>query len=251
MNLNIISFNIRYCDDKEGNTIFERAPRLKEVTLPKYADIICFQEYTPLWEKHIERIYGEKYAIFNRYRSVSSLEGVPILWKRDKFELLKSGYFWLSDTPEIESRGWDELYHCYRICLYVILKEKKSGKEFTVINTHFGFGDKGQSDSARLIFEYSQKISGNPTFITGDFNMHPEDLGYCEMVKHFDDANMLTKKDLSTTYHGYCPEKITDEHIDYCFIDKNIKAVDVSLIDEKVDGAFPSDHYGLFIELDI
>lgn len=250
MKLNVISFNIRYCDDKDGNSISERAPRLKEVTLPKNADVICFQEYTPLWEKHVEEIYKD-YAIFNRYRSTSSLEGVPILWKRNKFDLLKSGYFWLSDTPEAESRGWDELFHCYRICLYVILKEKENGKEFTVINTHYGFGDKGQADSSNLIFEYSQKISSCPTFITGDFNMHIEDLGYKEMVKHFNDANMFTRKDLSTTFHGYCPEKITNEHIDYCFIDKSIKAVDVSLIDNKIDGKFPSDHYGLFTQLEI
>ena len=85
------------------------------------------------------------------------MESSPILWKKDKFELLDKGNFWLSDTPEVESRGWDELYNCWRMCEYVILKHIESGKIFTHMNTHYGFGDNGQVKSSKLIYEYSQK----------------------------------------------------------------------------------------------
>ena len=127
MKLKVISFNIRCCDDKNGNAISERAPRLFKVTSPIDADIIAFQEYRPQWEEHINNFYSDKYDIFLKYRNETvDIEASPILWKKDKFILVKSGYFWLSDTPEIESRGWDELYNCYRMCVYVILsKEKK------------------------------------------------------------------------------------------------------------------------------
>lgn len=250
MKLKVISFNIRCCDDKNGHSISERAPRLFKVTSPYDADIIGFQEYRPQWEAHIEKFYGDKYDMFLKYRNETvDIEASPILWKRDKFTLIKSGFFWLSDTPEIESRGWDELYNCYRICLYVILKDKQSGKEFTVMNTHFGFGDKGQTDSAKLIYEYSKKISENPTFVVGDFNMTPKMAGYAEMTKHFADANI--SGDLSTTYHGYKPETITDQHIDHCFVNKNVTPIKQEIIKSTVNGFFPSDHYGLFIELDL
>ena len=172
MELKLISFNIRCCDDKDGNSIKERAPRLLEVTKKYDADIIGFQEFTPPWEKEIPNLYPE-YDMFMLYRSKSELEAAPILWKRDKFELLDKGNFWLSDTPEVESRGWDQLYNCWRMCEYVILKDKESGKVFTHMNTHYGFGDKGQVDSSKLMYEYSKKISDNPTFLTGDFNMRP------------------------------------------------------------------------------
>ena len=248
MKLKVISFNIRYGDDKDGNSVVERAPRLAKITSKYDADVIGFQEYTVPWEKEIEKYYPE-YEIFNKYRSVNELEGAPILWKKDKFDLLDTGYFWLSDTPEVESRGWDELYHCWRMCQYVILKHKESGKVFTYMNTHYGFGDNGQTKSSKLIYEYSKKISTNPTFVTGDFNMRPDSLGYAEMIKRFTDVNAVTVNDRRTTYHGY--GTVDDAHIDYCFIDDKIKPISLKIIDETVDGMFPTDHYGLFIELDI
>ena len=248
MKLKVISFNIRYCDDKDGNSIAERAPRLAEITKKYDADIIGFQEHTVPWEEQIAKFYPE-YDIFNLYRSTHELESAPILWKKDKFELLDKGNFWLSDTPETESRGWDELYNCWRMCEYVILKHKESGKVITHMNTHFGFGDNGQVKSSKLMYEYSKKISDNPTFLTGDFNMRPTSLGYAEMVKHFTDVNAVTANDRRTTYHGY--GKTNDEHIDYCFINDKIKPISLKLLDELVDGKYPSDHYGLFVKLDI
>lgn len=248
MELKVISFNIRCCDDKDGHSIKERAPRLAQVTRGFDADIIGFQEFTVPWEEEIAKFYPE-YDMFMKYRSVNELEAAPILWKKGMFEMLDSGYFWLSDTPEVESRGWDELYNCWRMCEYVVLKHIESGKVFTYMNTHYGFGDNGQIKSSKLIYEYSQKISKNPTFVTGDFNMFPTSLGYGEMVKHFTDVNTVTAKETRTTYHGYGKEN--NAHIDYCFIDDKIKALDYKLIDEMVDGKYPSDHYGVFIKLEI
>ena len=248
MELKLISFNIRCCDDKDGNSIKERAPRLAEITSKYDADIIAFQEYTVPWEKEIEDLYPE-YDMFMKYRSAQEKESAPILWKKGKFELLDKGYFWLSDTPEVESRGWDELYNCWRMCQYVILKHIESGKVFTHMNTHYGFGDKGQVASSKLIYEYSKKISDNPTFVTGDFNMRPTSLGYEEMVKHLTDVNAVTVNDRRTTYHGY--GKVDDEHIDYCFINDKIEPISLKIIDETVNGKYPTDHYGLFVELKI
>lgn len=251
MNLKVISFNIRCTDDPDGHSIIERAPRLYEATAAYDADVIGFQEYRPGWEEHIEKYYLDKYEIFNKYRNNDvDIESAPILWKKDKFECIDKGYFWLSDTPEVESRGWDT-WNCYRICLYVILREKNSGKEFTFMNTHFGFGDEGQIASANLLYDYRKKISSNPTFITGDFNMKPDAPAYATMTENFVDVNMATAKDMRATYHGYNPEKNPNEHIDYCFADGCIKPAFCKMIDTTFDGKYPSDHFGLYIELDI
>ena len=252
MELSIISFNIRCCDDPSGNSISERAPRLHRITAPYEADVIGFQEYyTPRWEAYIQQYYGERYDMFIKHRAEQDYEATPVLWRKDRFECLKTGYFWLSDTPEIESRGWDELYNCFRMCVYVILRDKQSGKTFTFMNTHFGFGDRGQVDSADLTYEYSKKISDHPTVIVGDFNMQPDSAGYCAMAGHFIDVNAVTAKDERATFHGYAPEKYTDEHIDYCFVNDKVKPINQKIIDDLVDGKFPSDHYGLHIALEI
>lgn len=250
MNLKVITFNIRCADDVPDNTIDERAPRLKKV-LDKYdADVIGFQECTPNWLKHLENYYSDEYEIFNKYRAETNHESTPIMWKKDKFELVKKGVFWLSDTPEEESNGWDEI-GCYRTCLYAILREKESGKIFNFMNTHFGFGDKCQVDSAELINKYKQKISEYPSFVTGDFNMTPDMAGYKKMTEFFTDVNIVTAKDMKTTFHGYDLNHSKNDHIDYCFIDEKIKPVNSNVIYDLVDGHFVSDHYGIEFMLEI
>ena len=251
MELDIISFNIRCCDDKNGNSIEERAPRLNKIISQYEPDLIGLQEYRPGWEEHIDKYFGDKYEIFAKYRAESEKEASPMLWRKDKFECIKTGYFWLSDTPDVESKGWDERFDCFRMCVYALLKEKQSGKMFVFMNTHFGFGDNGQIKSVKLIDEYFERFSSYPTFIVGDFNMTPDDAAYTVMSEKFTDVNSVTNNDLRTTYHGYNPESIKNQHIDYCFINKNVKPVSQKIIDDTVDGMFPSDHYGLYIKIEI
>lgn len=251
MKLNVITFNIRCCDDPNGHSIPERAPRLAKVTSCYDADVIGFQEYTPEWEPFIREFYGDRYDMYSVYRCKDDPEGTPILWNKERFEVQKTGCFWLSDTPEVESKGWDELYDCYRICAYVILKDKDGGECFTIMNTHYGFGDKGQTDSSMLIYDYSKKISDNKTFVIGDFNMIPGDAGYNEMLRHFRDVNVCIANDTRSTFHGYTPEIDTREHIDFCFIDESITPLGYEMITETIEGKFPSDHFGLHIELEL
>ena len=252
MELNVISFNIRCCDDKDGNSIAERAPRLHKIMSSYDPDVVCIQEFRPSWDEYFKKYFLCDYEMYNQYRtSTGKLESSPILWKKDKFVCEKRGTFWLSDTPEVESRGWDEKYDTNRICSYVILKEKKSGKIFAFMNTHFGFGDNCQTKSAKLICEYSKSISDYPTFCTGDFNMTKNSAGYKEITKYFTDANAVTANDYGATYHAYDPEKHNSEHIDFCFVDKATKPLTYKIIRDKVDGKFPSDHYGIEIKLEI
>ena len=249
MHLKVISFNIRSCDDKDGHSIPERAPRLHAAIAPRNPDLIGLQEYRPAWEAHIEKYFGEEYEIFNKYRSTESPESAPILWKRGQFACLDKGYFWLSDTPEIESRGWDERYNCHRICEWVILEHKETGKRFTFMNTHYGFGDNGQIKSSELIAARCKQISALPTFLTGDFNMRPNAPGYAAICKYFTDVNAATRNDLSSTFHAYHPETRPDSHIDFCFVNDLVTPVDQKIIKDTFDGKYPSDHYGLEIDL--
>ena len=128
--MKIISFNIRYIDDPDGNSISERSKRLKAI-LDKYdADIFCFQEVSPYWLPELQSNFSEEYDYICRFRSPKGPEATPVFWKKDKFQCEKTGYFWFSDTPEIESGGWDEMGF-NRISNYARLTEKKSGKNFS------------------------------------------------------------------------------------------------------------------------
>ena len=249
MKMNVITFNLRYCDDPNQNSIAERALRLHKILSRYDADILCFQEISKTWQLHIENDYSD-YDIYLQYRSrTENPEGLAILWKKDRLDCLKKGVFWLSDTPEIESRGWDEVYNCFRICTYTILKDKETEIAFVAMNTHYGFGDKGQIDSCDLIYKYSKQISDLPTFVAGDFNMRPTSPAYATMTQLFRDVNTYTSNNLRPTWHGYGSREITPSHIDYCFIDEKITPLEQVMITDDVDGKFPSDHFGLSFAL--
>ena len=119
MELDIISFNIRCCDDKNGNSIEERAPRLNKIISQYEPDLIGLQEYRPGWEEHIDKYFCDKYEIFAKYRAESEKEASPMLWRKDKFECIKTGYFWLSDTPD----GYLQTKNC--LLLMVKLPNRK------------------------------------------------------------------------------------------------------------------------------
>ncbi|MBO5212512.1 MAG: endonuclease/exonuclease/phosphatase family protein [Clostridia bacterium] len=241
MSIEVISFNIRCANDPNGHSIDERAPRVKSVISRFDADIIGFQECTPKWLSYIEEYYSGEYEIFNKYRYAEE-ESAPLLFKKSRFECEDKGYFWFSDTPNVESRGWDELYNCYRICMWAILKDKKTGEKIQVINTHFGFGDNGQIKSVGLMRERARAVE-YPVVMMGDFNMTPENKAYAEMTKDFFDVNAQTKNDMRDTYHGYGNGH--GSHIDHFFINEGFEPMDYEMLDDTFDGKYPSDHYGI------
>ena len=244
MELNVVSFNV-WCFSPPGkNHIFFRGPRLMKVLRKTDADIIGLQENTPKMMKHLVRSLGKKYEIYNVYRAKHNLESTPILWKKDRFECLDKGCFWLSDTPDVESQGWDET-KCYRVCLWAKLKDRKTGKVFTFMNTHFGFGEQCQLSSVDLIHKYNLEKSPFPTVITGDFNMRPDFAAYKAMTELYTDVNMATAKDMGNTFHGYHPEQNSDALIDYCFVDDGFKPVNYRRITDTFLGLYPTDHYGV------
>lgn len=249
MELKVVNFNIRCCDDPNGHSIKERAPRVVQAIKKCDPDIIGLQELQETWAELLPAQFGD-YEIFYRYQNLATeREATPILWKKSRFECVKKGYFWFSNTPDLESKGWDEMgYH--RICVYAVLKDKETGKLFNFMNTHFGFGIREQTASVELLKQYNSRIGDYPTIITGDFNMEMDAPAYALMVQRYKDVNMETAKYKGITFHGYDPTKF-GEHIDYCFVDKKITPLNQQLIGDCVKGVYPSDHYGLYSEVQI
>ena len=84
-----------------------------------------------------------------------------------------------------------------------------------------------------------------------DFNIMPSSLPYAEMIKKVADVNELTIKDRRSTYHGYSQQNNFEQHIDYCFINGKINPITFKIIDELVEDKFPSDHYGIYADLEV
>lgn len=250
--MKVITFNLRCKDDPNGNSIAERAPRLKTIMEKYDGDIIGFQEVSEKWMPYLEEYYGGDYEIFNRWRAQTSHESTPILWKRSMFECLDKGYFWFSSTPHIESKG-DCAYGCYRICMWATLRSRIDGSEFTFFNTHFGFGDKYQCESAQLILDHIKAMNIKAAIVTADFNMTRKSPAYAVMSSRLADVNAATVNDTATTMHHYDPVKFANNVlIDFCFVSKeNVIPITSRRIDDAVDGMYPSDHFGVYSEVEV
>ncbi len=247
--LKIISFNIK-CGGSGEHAIPVRAPLLKTILDQYDADLVGLQEATPDWMECIERDYGEEYAILNQYRAKDSLESTPLLFRKSRFECLDHGHFWLSETPSIESGVWDN-YGYNRICVWAKLFDKQEGTTVAFFNTHYGFGDENQLKSGNLILKYIEAMKADACFLTADFNMYPHSPGYKLLTDHLVDVNMATVQDTRFTYHGYKPEGRTHGAIDFCFVTPNVTPITYKRLDDTVNGQLPSDHYGIYNEVQV
>ena len=194
------------------------------------------------------------YANVGTYRDdgISEGESNNIFYKKDKYELVDSGDFWLSKTPDVPSRDWDSA--CYRICTYAVLKDKATGFVYAHFNTHFDHvSDVAQAESVALISSKIAEIAPDiPVVLTGDFNFN-------ETVEHYD--NLLScgfsntkylaeDYDLGATYNGYKLIRFAINPIDHIFVNGYVKSVKSSTIDKsRFNRMYPSDHFPVIVEM--
>lgn len=178
MNLKILCQNLRYAGNKKeigtDNEASIRRHRFQWLVKKYDPDIIGMQEVNELWRELLREDFREEYDMYYLYRGAvrGSNEAEPIMWKKDKFEKVEEGSFWLSETPNTPyPPGFDQYYP--RICNWVRLKEKESGKIIRIGSTHFGFYDNNEPIKIiRGLFEKEcEKAGEEPYIFMGDFNI--------------------------------------------------------------------------------
>ncbi len=251
--ITVVSANVRcYTDgDKGKRNWYCRAPYMVQTLIDTAADIIGLQECMPV---HYKCVTGalKGYESFIDYREeCEDPEGCPIFYNVSKFELLKKGSFWLSETPDVVSKGWGAA--CYRICSFAILKQKSDGKELAVFNTHLDHvSEEARVKGIRLILEKLNQFGGMPCIIMGDFNDYESSVTYKSATELFDDVKYRTDDtDSGATYHewGELPDY---ENIDYFLISKEgIEVLQYKVIRATYDGIYPSDHYPIMTKINL
>lgn len=252
--LKVVSYNVRGVDDGENRMIVDRAPRLKEVVTKRDPDLIGFQEVKPAWEEHIIEDYGEAYDYLLIYRDErgSLKESSPVLWKKDKFEKIDGGIFWLSETPDEMSMGWDAKY--YRICTWVKLKVKETDKKLMFCSVHLDTASEANTKGAEVLVDRLKEMGGfteYPVVMVGDFNTGPWKGGYVSLMESdlIGDVNADLDNDQTSTNDGYNRGK-SGRIIDYCFYTlKRMQPLKYEVINEVVYGGYVSDHCGLYSEI--
>lgn len=147
----------------------------------------------------------------------------PVFYRKDKYVALKSGTFWLSETPDTVSYGWDA--QCRRVCSYVQLRDRKTRQQFWFFNTHLDhIGIVARREAVKLIVAKVHELAGDKAnvVITGDFNVdqfsepHATMLGSGRLVDSYDIAKY--KFAPGGTFNDFIPAKYTEQRIDHIFV---------------------------------
>jgi endonuclease/exonuclease/phosphatase family metal-dependent hydrolase len=147
----------------------------------------------------------------------------PVFYRRDRFELLDSGTFWLSETPDEVSFGWDA--DCRRVCSWGLFKDKLSKRKFWFFNTHMDHkGKAARVEGAKLVIAKIKQMCGDKArvILTGDFNVAQDSPAYNTFAQSgiLKDAYNLApiKYAPAGTFNNFKVDTHTDKRIDHIFV---------------------------------
>ena len=258
--IKVMTQNTRDADDPDGNSMAKRFDRFCLLLADYQPDIIGTQEHSYTWyvlfEKTFKKMKGDEG--FPHYTVVGDSMNGPdakggsrnaILFRTDRFDLVETDTFWLSDTPEVPSAIGHGAHK--RNCTWVLLKDKETERNVLAVNTHLDHTSEDlRLQQIAVIMEYlAQNVGDYPVFFTGDFNTTSRSQTYGVVTEAFSDARTTARKDLSTvsgTYHGYS-DGGRGAVIDHVFHNDKAEPITYEIV-SKSFGGFVSDHYGVLVE---
>jgi endonuclease/exonuclease/phosphatase family metal-dependent hydrolase len=187
--------------------------------------------------------------------SSDSGERIAIYYNKNRFSEHDKGFFFLSETPEVASKGWDAALN--RICIWTKLLDNKTNKSLYFFNVHFDhMGSMARSESAKLLITKIKEIAGENFIIcAGDFNASPAEIAvYKTMASELNDSKIISKSPptgMDGTFNGWNTNLSTfteGRRIDYIFV-KKVQVVSYSVLSDKFIGDnYPSDHFPVIIK---
>lgn len=248
----VMSFNIRSADVNDVPASRRRLPALEEI-LRIAPDSLGVQEATPEWMFWLRQM--PQYGIVGECRDGKRQgEACPVLYDRKKYKLIDHDTFWLSETPDEVSYGWDAA--CRRTCTWALLENRQDGTHYVHVNTHFDHvGTTAVRESAKMISAFiAERFADVPVVFTADLNARPGSEGYNIMTETLFDAR-LTAPDCTDecralgTFHDGKPEGRKLSQIDYILCGEGVTALSYRTVTDGVNGRFVSDHFPIYADL--
>lgn len=241
--LRAMSFNVWVSSRSDA-----RDNRVIQMVLDYMPDVVGFQETGSSWMNTLIKKLGVYYNYVGEGRDGgSSGEYNPIFYRKDKFTLLESGTYWLSDTPEKVSKFSESSLN--RIYTYAKLKRNSDGAEFLHINTHFDHKSSvAREKQAAVLVDFINQNSGIPMIITGDFNCESGSAEYKTIANSVvvSSSTIAEKKKNAATFHNYGS---SNKIIDFIFVDPlKVHVLNYTVCNEKIDGDYASDHHPVCID---
>ncbi len=254
LRLKVATYNLRMDTPRDSlNAWPNRKSAVRELLAYHDLDIIGTQEGFIHQLKDL--VMGSNYAYYGKGRDdgKSSGEHAAILYDKDKFKLVDSGDFWLSETPNIPSKGWDATC-CNRVTSWVKFQSLNNGEEFYVFNAHFDHqGKVARVESAKLLMEKMRSITnGKPVICLGDFNSTPETEQMIQLASYLKDtyhATLAPPYGPVGTFNGFKWNAPLTERIDYIFVSDAFKVLKYAALMDAKNQRFPSDHLPVVADL--
>lgn len=247
--LSVMTFNMRYDNPEDGQNNWRfRRERIAGVIKAQEIDVLGTQELLSNQFNDLSGLLtGYQGVGVGRLDGAESGEYCAVFFRKDRFTLLDSGTFWLSETPEVVgSLGWDGA--CERIATWVVLRDR-DGRELFFIDTHLDHvGQVARDGGVSLLMKRIETLSGGrPVILTGDFNSEPGSSVVAHVQKDgvLRDAKAIAQQrsgtDWSFSDFGQIPEA-ERPLLDYIFVSGDIEALRYEVLPDTFDGGYVSDH---------
>ncbi len=240
----VMSYNI-YVGNQANDEYIQRVISMIAIYMP---DSFGVQEATQAWINNISDAFPEYTWVGEPRGGDGANEYSAIFYLRDKYTVVERGTKWLTDTPDVVSKVPSSSLN--RITTYAVLKNKSNGNEYMHVNTHFDhMSDEARIEQAYYLLEIIDSLGKYdlPIFITGDFNSTKGSEAYQSIIdcEYFDSSTVANYATTAGTFHGYSD---LNSIIDFCFVNSNVDVLTYKVCNEKIDGAFASDHHPVFVE---
>ncbi len=220
------SFNIRCpstTDNINGNDWHIRMPHMCRLIRFYEFDIIGLQE---VYKSQLDSLAAnlKDYSYIGSDIQVLKATGVynSIFYNKNKFILLDQGDFWLSETPDKPSKGWDAKY--VRMCSWGIFRVKATNDTIYFCNIHLdNVGAKSRAMSAKLVADFiNKKRKQYPVILVGDLNSNDDSDAYRNLTTVGHLADTYTKAEMTYmpagTYNGFKFTQYNKARYDYVFV---------------------------------
>ena len=254
----VATFNVRLQNNGDtGNLWSQRAPHVASLIRFHEFDIFGTQEGFRNQLNDIKKALPE-YEFYGAGRDDGKEAGEhsAIFYRKSRFTLLKNGDFWLSETPDQPSKGWDATC-CNRICSWVQLTDKVTGKNFYFFSAHFDHQGKiARIESSKLILRRINSIAGNePVIFVGDLNGDQQSEWYqnVEASDLFDDTYKQVQYPYAGngSFNGFGKNITSPAIIDHIFITKHFMVKRWGIVSDSYFGKYPSDHFPVLADVEI
>lgn len=243
--LRVMTFNVRYPAKGDGVNIWEERRDLLVDTIRKHhPDLIGTQELFKLQGDYIVEKLNQ-YAWFGvGRRGDATDEHMGVFYLKSRFELLDSGNFWLSETPEKPgSSDWN--MSLPRMVTWGDFRDRKSGVTFRFYNTHYPHrreDEDARTKCSRVILDRIQADARPNVILTGDFNTGLGSESHKVLTSVLKETWGPEATGPADTFHGFSG-KPRPGRIDWILYRGGFIPQSVQTIYDHVNGRYPSDHF--------